>query len=84
LINPYTIQQRPDEVHKTYLDTTGRQVIVLEKENLVNNHVQPLTVYYEFDRIYLLREPLLVVAAFFLLFLIVIIFVRFDFSITVC
>ncbi|KAI6206059.1 Dolichyl-diphosphooligosaccharide--protein glycosyltransferase subunit 1 [Aphelenchoides besseyi] len=79
--SPFPIKQKADEVHKTYLDTVGRTVIVIEKENLVNSHAQPITVYYQFDRIMLLREPLLAVAAFFLLFLIVIVFVRLDFSI---
>ncbi|KAI6174172.1 Dolichyl-diphosphooligosaccharide--protein glycosyltransferase subunit 1 [Aphelenchoides besseyi] len=79
--SPFPVKQKADEVHKTYLDTVGRTVLVIEKENLVNSHSQPITVYYQFDRIMLLREPLLAVAAFFLLFLIVIVFVRLDFSI---
>ncbi len=37
---------------------------------------------YTFQKIRLLQEPLLVVGAFFLLFLVVIIYVRLDFSIT--
>jgi len=79
---PYSVKRLPDEIHKTYLDTTGRPVIVLEKQNVVENHVQQITVYYEFDRIYLLREPLIAVAAFLILFIAVIIFVRLDFSIS--
>jgi len=68
LINPFSITQKPDEIHKTYLDTTGRKVVVLEKENLVNSHSQPITAYYEFDRISMLKEPLLVAAAIFVVF----------------
>jgi len=37
---------------------------------------------YNFDKLRLLQEPLLVVTAFYLLFLVVIIYVRLDFSIT--
>ena len=82
LVTPYSVKRLPDEVHKTYLDTVGRTVIVLEKENLINNHIQTFTLYYEFDRIYLLREPLMVVAAFGILFLAAIILFRLDFSIS--
>ncbi|KAI6243605.1 Dolichyl-diphosphooligosaccharide--protein glycosyltransferase subunit 1 [Aphelenchoides fujianensis] len=82
LVSPFSVDRKADEVHKTYFDTTGRSVIVLEKENLVNGHAQPITLYYQFDRIMLLREPLLAVAAFFILFFVVIVFVRLDFSIT--
>ena len=38
--------------------------------------------HYNFDRTNLLREPLIAVVAFYLLFLVVIAFMRFDFSIT--
>lgn len=38
--------------------------------------------HYTFQRFMLLQEPLLVVGAFYLLFLAVIVYVRLDFSIT--
>jgi len=69
LSNPFTITQKPDEIHKTYLDTTGRKVVVLEKENVVNAHALPITAYYEFDRISMLKEPLLVAGALFVIFI---------------
>ncbi|CAJ0598613.1 unnamed protein product [Cylicocyclus nassatus] len=43
LITPYSMDRRPDEVRATYLDTTGRTVIVLQKENLVLEHIQSFT-----------------------------------------
>ena len=49
-------------------------------ECLNKNIVLQLT--YEFQKILLLQEPLLLVGAFYLLFVIVIIYVRLDFSIT--
>ncbi|KAI6191093.1 Dolichyl-diphosphooligosaccharide--protein glycosyltransferase subunit 1 [Aphelenchoides bicaudatus] len=64
LTNPFP----PDEVYATYLDTTGRKVVVLEKENVVNAHSLPITAYYEFDRISMLKEPLLVAGALFVVF----------------
>ncbi|KAL3093195.1 hypothetical protein niasHT_022645 [Heterodera trifolii] len=81
LVTPYSVKRLPDEVHKTYLDTFGRPVIVLEKENLINNHIQPFTLYYEFDRFSMLYEPLLIVTAFGALFLAAVILFRLDFSI---
>lgn len=51
-------------------------------ENLVEQHIQNFQVSYTFNSIMLLQEPLLVVAALYLFFLVVIIAVRLDFSIT--
>lgn len=39
-------------------------------------------VHYTFNKVLMLQEPLLVVAAFYILFFTVIIYVRLDFSIT--
>lgn len=82
LVTPYTLKRHPDQLHKSYLDIAGRPVIVLEKENLVNQHIQPLTIYYEFDRVNLLREPIIAILAFFIFFLAVVIFFRLDFTIS--
>jgi len=81
LVTPYSVKRLPDETHKTYLDTFGRPVIVLEKENLVNSHIQTFTLYYEFERVNLLREPLILIAAFATLFLGAILLSLLDFSI---
>lgn len=80
--NPYGVNRGKDSLQFTYLDTSGRPVITLKKSNLVEGHIQDFTVSYTFNKILLLREPMLVVSAFFLLFFTVIIFVRLDFSIT--
>ncbi|PIO62950.1 ribophorin I [Teladorsagia circumcincta] len=45
LTTPYTMDRRPDEVRATYLDTSGRTVVVLQKENLVQEHIQSFTVF---------------------------------------
>lgn len=45
-------------------------------------HSLPLQVHYTFNKVLMLQEPLLVVAAFYILFFTVIIYVRLDFSIT--
>jgi len=82
LQTPYPVKRDPDELHYTYLDTVGRPVIILHKNNLVENHIQDFTVQYTFHRYMLLQEPFLVVSAFYLLFVLVIVYVRLDFSIS--
>jgi oligosaccharyltransferase complex subunit alpha (ribophorin I) len=80
LVTPYSVKRYPDEVHKTYLDVEGRPVIVLEKQNLVDKHIQHFTLYYEYERSNVIREPLIATTAFFVLFLAVIAVFRLDFS----
>ncbi|XP_061780041.1 dolichyl-diphosphooligosaccharide--protein glycosyltransferase subunit 1 [Nerophis lumbriciformis] len=79
---PYNIDRMPDQLHYTYLDTFGRPVLVATKNNLVEQHIQDVVVYYNFNKILMLQEPLLVVGAFYILFFTVIIYVRLDFAIT--
>ncbi|XP_061544649.1 dolichyl-diphosphooligosaccharide--protein glycosyltransferase subunit 1 isoform X1 [Phycodurus eques] len=79
---PYNIHRMPNELHYTYLDTFGRPVLVVTKNNLVEQHIQDVVVHYNFNKILMLQEPLLVVAAFYILFFTVIIYVRMDFAIT--
>jgi len=78
---PFKVKRLPDEKHFTYLDFSGRPVVVLELENVVDEHTQPIQIKYTFDRMHLFFEPLLVISSFALLFAVVIIYVRFDFSI---
>ncbi|GBL89998.1 Dolichyl-diphosphooligosaccharide--protein glycosyltransferase subunit 1 [Araneus ventricosus] len=79
---PYPAKRLPDELHYTYLDTVGRPVIVLQHRNLVEQHIQDFEVHYEYKKLLMLQEPILVVIALYLCFVVVIIYVRFDFSIT--
>uniref|UniRef100_A0AAQ5ZC99 Dolichyl-diphosphooligosaccharide--protein glycosyltransferase subunit 1 n=1 Tax=Amphiprion ocellaris TaxID=80972 RepID=A0AAQ5ZC99_AMPOC len=79
---PYKITRMPNQLHYTYLDTFGRPVLVATKNNLVEQHIQDVVVHYNFNKILMLQEPLLVVGAFYILFFTVIIYVRLDFAIT--
>uniref|UniRef100_A0A146MJ43 Dolichyl-diphosphooligosaccharide--protein glycosyltransferase subunit 1 n=1 Tax=Fundulus heteroclitus TaxID=8078 RepID=A0A146MJ43_FUNHE len=79
---PYKIDRMPNQLHYTYLDTFGRPVLVATKNNLVEQHIQDFVVHYNFNKILMLQEPLLVVGAFYILFFTVIIYVRLDFAIT--
>lgn len=77
---PYPITSRIDGTHATYLDTAGRPVITLTAENLVEQHIDDIEVEYEFSKSYLGKEPLLVAGALGLLFLVMMVCVRLDFS----
>lgn len=81
LSTPYPVERLPDSLHYTYLDTKGRLVISVTINNLVEHHIQDFELSYVFPRILMLQEPLLVVIAFYLLFLMVVIYVRLDFCI---
>ncbi|KOB68629.1 Dolichyl-diphosphooligosaccharide--protein glycosyltransferase subunit 1 [Operophtera brumata] len=81
LLIPYPVTRLPDSLHFTYLDTKGRPVIKFVKNNVVENHIQDFQIRYTFPRLLMFQEPLLVVGFLFALFLLVIIYVRLDFSI---
>lgn len=81
LVTPYPVKRLSDSLHHTYLDTTGRLVITLTKNNLIENHIQDFHLRYKFSSVLMLQEPLLVVIALYSLFLLVIMYVRLDFSI---
>ncbi|XP_017025903.1 dolichyl-diphosphooligosaccharide--protein glycosyltransferase subunit 1 [Drosophila kikkawai] len=79
---PYSVSRLPNELVHTYLDTTGRPVISFTKSNLVESHISDFTLYYSFSKISLLQEPLLVSGFIYIIFVITIVFLRLDFSIT--
>lgn len=53
-----------DGLSYSYLDVVGRPVVVLKKTNLVTQHLEgkPLVIRYDYSKIYMLQEPLLLVA----------------------
>nr|CAG4640798.1 EOG090X04O4 [Eulimnadia texana] len=82
LETPYPVERLADSLHFTYLDTRGRPVVQFRAKDLVESHIQDFQLRYRYSRLLMLQEPLLCVAAFFLLFLAVIVYVRLDFSLT--
>lgn len=78
---PYAVTRLPDSVTYKYLDTIGRLVITLEKDNLVEQHIQDLEIVYDWQPVLLFHEPILVSVALYLIFIVVILYVRLDFSI---
>ncbi|CAB4270532.1 unnamed protein product [Prunus armeniaca] len=55
---PFSVKQHL-EIKYSYLDVAGRTVVVLEKENVVPEHNSPFQVYYSFNPIFMLAEPLI-------------------------
>lgn len=82
LITPYSVNRLPDELHYTYLDTVGRPVIVFKKKNLVENHIHDFNLKYTFSKVLMIQEPLLIVGFLYVLFVLVIVWMRLDFAIT--
>jgi oligosaccharyltransferase complex subunit alpha (ribophorin I) len=81
LRTPFSVNRDKDQVRKTYLDTFGRTVIVLQKSNLVERHIQDFEIQYTFNRIYMLQEPILLILALFVICIAVMVSMRLDFSI---
>jgi len=82
LSTPYSMDRQEDSMHYTYLDTTGRTVVRLTSSKLLTEtHIQDFQVGFTYPARTMMIEPLLLVSAFFFLYLLAIIYVRLDFSI---
>ncbi|XP_020583300.1 dolichyl-diphosphooligosaccharide--protein glycosyltransferase subunit 1B [Phalaenopsis equestris] len=64
----------------SYLDVVGRTTVVIKKKNVVPEHNVPFQVYYNFNPIFMLAEPLMLVTAIFLFFSACIAYLRMDLS----
>jgi len=78
---PFFIDGKSTTTHYTYLDTSGRPVLILEKKNVVVEHNRLFQVTYRFSQLSLLQEPLLLIIAYFSFFTFVMLFTRLQFSI---
>ncbi|XP_038715211.1 dolichyl-diphosphooligosaccharide--protein glycosyltransferase subunit 1A [Tripterygium wilfordii] len=79
--SPFPVKQS-EEAKLSHLDIVGRPVVVLEKTNVVPEHNQYFQVYYGFNTLSMLREPLMLISGFFLLFVACIVYVHADMSIS--
>ncbi|KAJ6432867.1 hypothetical protein OIU84_019992 [Salix udensis] len=77
---PYPVEQRL-ETKYSYLDVVGRTVLVLEKKNVVPEHITPFQVYYTFKPIFMLAEPLMLASVYFLFFMACVAYLQIDISI---
>ncbi|KAI9073695.1 hypothetical protein K1719_044359 [Acacia pycnantha] len=78
---PFPVKQR-QETKISHLDVVGRPVIVLEKNNVVPEHNVNFQVYYKFNCLSMLREPLMLIAGFFFLFVTCVVYMHVDWSIS--
>lgn len=78
---PYPMEQW-QETKLSHLDIVGRPVVALRKTNAVPEHNQHFQVYYKFNSLSLLREPLMLVLGFFFLFVACIVYTHTDLSIS--
>ncbi|KAG8067771.1 hypothetical protein GUJ93_ZPchr0005g14465 [Zizania palustris] len=78
---PFTTKQW-QEVKYSHLDIAGRPVVVLEKPDFIPEHNLYFQVYYRFNNISLLREPMMLITGFFLIFMACIVYMRTDMSIS--
>ncbi|CAG8569854.1 12680_t:CDS:2, partial [Dentiscutata heterogama] len=78
---PFPINRETHRVHRTYFDSKGRYLVVLDKFNAVDEHSKNFQVSYEYNSLELLRKPL--VATTFILcgFLLNMVFSRMEFTI---
>jgi len=81
IYTPFPIDSNWTEIRVTYLDTTGRPVIILQKNHIVGEHNQYFQIAYRFSSLSLLQEPLLLIIGFFTLFLISMLYIRVEFKI---
>lgn len=83
--DPSAVVQFPVDQHLetkySYLDVVGRTVVVLEKKNVVPMHNSPFQVYYTFNPIFMLAEPLMLASVFFLFFVACLAYLHIDLSI---
>ncbi|OMO90586.1 Ribophorin I [Corchorus capsularis] len=78
---PFPVKQL-QETKISHLDIDGRPVVVLEKNNVVPEHNQYFQVYYKFNKLSMLREPLMLISGFFFLFVACIVYMHADVSIS--
>jgi len=78
---PFEVDAQRNEQRYTYLDTSGRPVLVFTKRNMVSEHVQDFQVAYYFSSSSVMREPFILVSSYFAFFLIIIVGVRLSLKI---
>jgi len=76
---PYSVEVSKENKF-TYLDVIGRPILVLQKDNMVNEHSQVFQFKYKFNNIYMLIEPSLLIVGFFVVFITMVVIRRIDFK----
>jgi len=78
---PFSVDSQSSATHFTYLDTSGRPVLVLNKKNVISEHDKYFQVSYTFTSFSLFSEPILLIGAYFAFFVFVMLYVRLNLGI---
>ncbi|CAL9028457.1 unnamed protein product [Prunus brigantina] len=78
---PFPLKQWQEKKF-SHLDLVGRPVVALEKTNAVPEHNQKFQVYYKFNSLAMLWEPLMLIFGIFFLFVTGIVYMHVDMSIS--
>ncbi|KAL0145580.1 Ribophorin I [Mucor lusitanicus] len=78
---PFNVDSEAITSHFTYFDSTGRTMVILEKNSVVREHELPIQIEYEYSSFRLLQKPLVVSSALFALFFVSIILNKMTFKI---
>jgi oligosaccharyltransferase complex subunit alpha (ribophorin I) len=78
---PYAFDSDERKMTYSYLDTTGRPTIVLEKDNVCDDHFQYFQISYSLPFYFSFQKPLVVALVIFTLFVISMVWTRIDLSI---
>ncbi len=78
---PFRVDAEYRENLKTYLDVTGREVVIIKKNKLAPEHNQQFTVEYDFPTTTVFGEPLMVIGVLFAFCLSIIAYSRLDLTI---
>ncbi|KAI9090801.1 Ribophorin I-domain-containing protein [Phlyctochytrium arcticum] len=79
---PFPMDEVTESRSYSYLDTTGRPTIVLQKSLLTDEHAQNIVITFDFPKYRLLQKPLAASGLILGLFLAVSLYTRLDLSIT--
>ncbi|TPX68609.1 dolichyl-diphosphooligosaccharide---protein glycotransferase [Spizellomyces sp. 'palustris'] len=79
---PFPMDRTSEYTTFTYLDTTGRPTIVLEKQNVVDEHAASFFITYDYASYRYFQKPVAVTGAVLGLFFLAAVYSRLDLSIT--
>jgi len=81
--SPYPTKRMADGLHYTYLDIKGRPVVTIKSvSDLTEKHIMDFQLEFQFSKMSMIVEPLMLIAAFFIFFFFAFVYVRLDFSIS--
>lgn len=79
---PIDFKRSVDDLSYSYLDVIGRPVVVLTKSNIVSQHLEgkPLVIRYNYSKLFMLQEPILLLAAAIGMFILAILYSKMSAS----